>query len=231
MPSPPAPVGGAAYRPAMGVEHRRAGWSADLDRAETVARLGGAVLALVGMFIAAPGIIASAGAVRGAVEGHPERILRPDRLAAITVGWFVALIVSWRPIPFRPRGTARAMCIVGGGTAVWAGLGLAIAGRLALGGAYRVSTTAGAALAPGQPLITSGPFSIVRHPMYLGLNLAALGSLLLYRTWATTALVVMTPVLVVRARREDALLERVFGDRWRRYAARVPAWLPRSPRR
>ena len=64
--------------------------------------------------------------------------------------------------------------------------------------------------------------------MYVGLALMAFGSLAIYRTWTTLWFVAQVPVLVVRARREEALLADVFGERWRRYASRVPRWIPTS---
>lgn len=74
--------------------------------------------------------------------------------------------------------------------------------------------------------MTSGPFAYVRHPMYLGLVLASLGTLAMYRTWTTLLFVAQTPILIVRARQEDRLLALAFDDDWVRYAVRVPAWLP-----
>jgi protein-S-isoprenylcysteine O-methyltransferase Ste14 len=64
--------------------------------------------------------------------------------------------------------------------------------------------------------------------MYVGLALAALGSLAVYRTWSTLLFVLQAPVLVVRARREDQLLARTYGEAWQRYAERVPGWLPKG---
>jgi protein-S-isoprenylcysteine O-methyltransferase Ste14 len=120
------------------------------------------------------------------------------------------------------------MLLAGGLGLYLAGMALAVAGRLALGSSYRPSSTLGATLAPNHRLVTSGPFAIVRHPMYLGLALAALGALALYRTWSTMLFVLQVPVLVVRAHREEELLARTFGEAWEQYAARVPAWLPRG---
>jgi protein-S-isoprenylcysteine O-methyltransferase Ste14 len=57
--------------------------------------------------------------------------------------------------------------------------------------------------------------------------LAAWGSLLLFRTWAVLGFAIMMFGLVFRARREERVLADEFGDAWRAYAARVPAWLPR----
>ena len=70
----------------------------------------------------------------------------------------------------------------------------------------------------------------MRHPMYLAVMIAALGSLLLYRTWAALAFAVLMLGLVVRARREERVLAQEFGQEWQEYAARVPAWLPRMRR-
>ncbi len=61
----------------------------------------------------------------------------------------------------------------------------------------------------GQKVISSGPYSIIRHPMYLG-SIAmysaipvALGSL-----WALPFFLVMIPVLVFRLLNEEEVLRR-----------------------
>jgi protein-S-isoprenylcysteine O-methyltransferase Ste14 len=91
---------------------------------------------------------------------------------------------------------------------------------------YFVSTSIGAQLYADHKLVTSGPYAIVRHPMYLGLITAALGSLLLYRTWTTAAFVIFAPFLLLRARREEQALSAEFGEAWQAYAARVRMILP-----
>jgi protein-S-isoprenylcysteine O-methyltransferase Ste14 len=133
-------------------------------------------------------------------------------------------------MPIRPGPAGRAVLAVGGLGLVATGLGLAIAGRVGLGASYRPSSTRGFTLAPGHRLVTSGAYGLVRHPMYLGLSLAAVGALALFRTWSTLLFVAQVPVLVVRARREDGLLASTYGDAWRRYADRVPFLFPRRPR-
>jgi protein-S-isoprenylcysteine O-methyltransferase Ste14 len=61
----------------------------------------------------------------------------------------------------------------------------------------------------GQEVITSGPYVIVRHPMYLGVAVmflftpVALGSY-----WALMPAVLIIPVLMARIRNEEKVLEK-----------------------
>ena len=159
--------------------------------------------------------------------GRPSVVLGPDALAAATAGFLFASAILWRSLPIALGPRARSLAAVVGGAALLSGLGLYLAGMAALGPAYNVSTTFGARLYRDQRLVTSGPYAIVRHPMYVGLMIAAVGALLLYRTWTTLTLVAALPVLVARARREDEVLADRFGAEWEAYRARVSAWIPR----
>jgi protein-S-isoprenylcysteine O-methyltransferase Ste14 len=49
---------------------------------------------------------------------------------------------------------------------------------------YNVSSAFGNRLYADQELVTSGPFALVRHPMYLGALIAGMGGVLLFRTWS-----------------------------------------------
>jgi protein-S-isoprenylcysteine O-methyltransferase Ste14 len=200
-----------------------------IDRAERCARRAGAVAALGAASTAVPGMIRAV-RERGPASGHPEWVFTPVRLVGLATGWFGAAAAAWRPLPIRPGPTCRWAVLIGGLVLYLGGMALAVAGRLALGSSYRPSSSLGATLAPDHRLVTTGPFAVVRHPMYMGLMLAAVGALGVYRTWSTALFVIQLPVLVIRARREDELLARTFGEAWNRYAARVPAWLPRQPR-
>ena len=77
-------------------------------------------------------------------------------------------------------------------------------------------------------LATTGPYAYVRHPQYAGFILVMLGFLL---QWPTFLTLLMFPVLVwmyVRlARREEREVETEFGETYRDYARRVPAFFPR----
>ena len=80
---------------------------------------------------------------------------------------------------------------------------------------------------PTTTIITSGPFGFTRNPLYLGLMGLLLGIGLLFDTWwAVVALIASFPILhygVVL--REEAYLERKFGESYRAYKASVRRYL------
>ncbi len=79
-----------------------------------------------------------------------------------------------------------------------------------------------------QVLNTTGPYSLVRHPLYLGNYLAALGLSFVSRTWFLPIIVSLASLLYYEriAAREEEYLEARFGDEFRDWAARVPALIP-----
>jgi protein-S-isoprenylcysteine O-methyltransferase Ste14 len=115
-------------------------------------------------------------------------------------------------------------------TALAAGLGLAAAGFALVVLSARRFARAGTSVIPTEPstaLVTAGPYAITRNPIYIGFVLAYFGlAIVLTSVWM---LVLLIPVLVVLQRgvveREEAYLERKFGDVYRKYRARVPRWL------
>jgi protein-S-isoprenylcysteine O-methyltransferase Ste14 len=98
---------------------------------------------------------------------------------------------------------------------------------VALGEMYNVSTEMGAELHAHHRLVISGPFAMVRHPMYLRAVIQFLGGVLLYRTWSVALLLAAEIVTNLgRARREEQALAAEFGQEWQAYARRVPSGLP-----
>ncbi len=84
-----------------------------------------------------------------------------------------------------------------------------------------------AAVDTHHQLATGGPFRLMRHPIYMGLNLLALGSAI----WVPTAVVWAAFVLMaigsdLRARAEENLLMQVFGSSYREYHARTRRFVP-----
>jgi len=134
---------------------------------------------------------------------------------------------GWIPLPLTISPATRTMMLIMGSLLYFPGMAFLLWGRLALGRNYFVSTGFGAQLFSEHQLVTSGPFAIVRHPMYAGLMLAALGGLLIYTTWTTVYFACFAPLMLVRARREEQVLAAEFGEQWQEYCKRVPAFIPR----
>lgn len=80
-------------------------------------------------------------------------------------------------------------------------------------------------------LAVTGPYSYVRHPQYVGFILVMFSFLL---QWPTLLTLAMFPVLVfmyVRlAQSEEREALEAFGERYRRYMAEVPGFVPRLAR-
>lgn len=135
--------------------------------------------------------------------------------------------LGWTPLPLVFSTSTRIVMLALGSLLYFPGMSLLIWGRLALGRSYFVSTGLGAQLYSDQQLVTTGPYAFVRHPMYGGLVLSAVGSLLIYSTWTTVFFVCFAPLMFARAWREEVVLSAEFGDMWQEYCKNVPAFIPR----
>jgi protein-S-isoprenylcysteine O-methyltransferase Ste14 len=78
-----------------------------------------------------------------------------------------------------------------------------------------------------RALAISGPYARIRHPQYVAFVIIMFGFLL---QWPTLVTLVMFPILVLvyarLARTEEQWALREFGDEYRRYRARTPAFIP-----
>jgi protein-S-isoprenylcysteine O-methyltransferase Ste14 len=85
----------------------------------------------------------------------------------------------------------------------------------------------------GHELVRSGPYAIVRHPVYTGLAVHSLGACLAIGNLLFTAgtLAVTLPILVARARIEERLMRDTFDHEYERYASEVPMLVPLLTRR
>ena len=73
----------------------------------------------------------------------------------------------------------------------------------------------------GQTVISSGPYAVVRHPMYSYVLLLAVGApLLLGSLWGLLGLLLFLPLLAARIRGEEAMLREGLPG-YRDYATRV----------
>ena len=83
-----------------------------------------------------------------------------------------------------------------------------------------------ASVREGQRLVTSGPYRLVRHPMYSSMTGIMLGSGLLTDNYLiVAATIVVAMVYYLRARREEALLRQEFPE-FEQYASKVAMFIP-----
>jgi protein-S-isoprenylcysteine O-methyltransferase Ste14 len=139
-------------------------------------------------------------------------------MAGIAVGfvvWLVFMAVDARRLAWSP-------------TPLWAqvvGAGLIVAGFIGCALVVRANTFAVSTirLQPerGQVVISTGPYAVVRHPMYASALLIMVGTpLLLGSLWGLVGLMLLMPVLMARAVGEEALLLAGLAG-YSEYAARV----------
>ena len=146
-------------------------------------------------------------------------IIRPPIAWAVAV--LAGLALNWLlPLPFIPAAVP-----AGGLGALVFALALAL-----FAWAILTMTRAGSNVPtslPSTTIVDTGPYRFTRNPIYLGMMLGliglavALNSLWLLLTLAPFALVIRYGVVA----REEAYLERKFGDVYRHYRARVWRWL------
>ena len=164
---------------------------------------------------------------KGRQTGHAKQILRLPVYLSISVPYFGFCFYLWRSLPLTLSARVRIVTLLLGSLLYFPGLAFVFWGRLTLGKMYNASTSFGVELYADQRLITHGPYAIVRHPIYVGLLIAAIGGVLIYRTWTLVFLVMNAlGVIVLRSRREEEALALEFGEQWVAYCQQVPACLP-----
>ncbi len=85
-----------------------------------------------------------------------------------------------------------------------------------------------AGLYPDHELIRTGPYSIVRHPVYASLFLMMLATGLLFARWPVLLLAIALYIAgtEIRIAAEEGLLQSRFGKEFENYKTSVPAYLP-----
>jgi protein-S-isoprenylcysteine O-methyltransferase Ste14 len=70
--------------------------------------------------------------------------------------------------------------------------------------------------------VTRGLYSKIRHPIYVFGCCAYFGGLLALQVWPIlVAWLALTPIEIVRARREDRILAEAFGSQYRVYRSKT----------
>ena len=79
----------------------------------------------------------------------------------------------------------------------------------------------------GHELVTSGPYSLVRHPIYTGLLLAFIGSAIGLGEWrGIVGIVIAAASFWIKLRIEENWLQQEFGETYAAYRQRVRALVP-----
>jgi len=124
---------------------------------------------------------------------------------------------------FWERSPSRWRAVLSLGFLVAASL-LAWSGARALGRQWRID----AGLNADHQLVMSGPYRLVRHPIYASMLCLLAGTGLMISPWPLFAAATLVFVIgtEIRVRIEDDLLSSRFGDRFREYQRSVPAYVP-----
>ena len=80
----------------------------------------------------------------------------------------------------------------------------------------------------GHRIVDTGPYGLVRHPIYTGMlgMLIATGMAISHWIALLAALLIFFIGTIIRVRSEDRLLREAFGEQFKDYANRVPAIVP-----
>lgn len=152
------------------------------------------------------------------VVKNDEVLKRLTYLAPLVAS--LLLHVLWKPLRFFPEWWI--------GPTV--GLPLVVAGILLLSWAIRTMFRAGEdpdAYKPTTAIVANGPYAFSRNPIYVSFNAVYVGIALVVNTlWPIMFLPVGIALLHYRViAREESYLERVIGDEYRQYKARVRRWV------
>jgi protein-S-isoprenylcysteine O-methyltransferase Ste14 len=150
-------------------------------------------------------------------SGAPEYVQLRGRMRYTR--WFIAALaplIVFNASPWPEHSLEHELMQWGGHILVVAGVMIRIYASLYVGGRKN------------HELVTDGPFSIVRNPLYVGSFIAMVGLGLLTISFSVTALLIVAFALCYThtVEREELYLSRKFGDNYADYAQEVPRWIP-----
>lgn len=143
---------------------------------------------------------------------------------ATNIAAFALFCCSLVIFPRSSHGLMAVSLTLAGCVLVLGGVVLVTRSRAALGAAWSFLPKAD----EGTGLVTTGPYSRVRHPIYLGLTLLAAGVALAFSNWPALLVVAcaIVPTFAWRAHAEETQLCRTFGERFAVYRRRTRMIIP-----
>ena len=156
------------------------------------------------------------------VHRWAERLVLFSMELNLLLVWALAKLFLGRDLAIAPSGFELPVGVVGVLLA-WAGAALAVWAKLTLGRWFSASF----GVKPEHALITTGPYALVRHPMYTALVTLGVGLGLAFDSVLTVgmALLYLVP-FALHTYIEEQIFAQHFGEAWREYASRVPRLVP-----
>ena len=178
-----------------------------------------AVVALTTLVLAVVGMFSSGNISPGEREDRGNRWV----LVAFAV---IGVLAAWLPAYLDRKD----IWTIGGDTVRWTGVFLFIAGGVlrlwpvfVLGRRFSGLV----AIQPGHTLVTTGVYTVIRHPSYLGLLINELGWALAFRSMAGVLLTALTIVpIIARIQAEEILLRSEFGADYDAYRSQTSRLVP-----
>lgn len=157
--------------------------------------------------------------------GRRARRSGGDRAPVVAnVASFVVFFISLFVHAGGLAGATALMLASSGSLLALAGAALVLRSRAELGAAWSLVPEAD----QRTGLVTTGPYRLVRHPIYLGLSILSIGQALAFGSWPGLVIVLFAciPTFALRARAEEKLLTCIFGDRYADYRRRTRMIIP-----
>jgi protein-S-isoprenylcysteine O-methyltransferase Ste14 len=145
-------------------------------------------------------------------------LIKPLKLLLLLFFAVQTLFLNLFPIAEEPGHLRNAGAVI-----FFAGLGLAILGRLQLGKNWL--DLEDARVRSDQSLVTGGVYAYVRHPIYGGDILLLFGLQLALNSWLVLAIVIPLVIVIRQVLAEEALLLRAFPG-YVSYCARTKRFIP-----
>jgi protein-S-isoprenylcysteine O-methyltransferase Ste14 len=156
------------------------------------------------------------------IQRRKSITVRGPSLAGLALEAAGIFTVALFRVPGAPRASVAALAAaaVFGAIAVW----LMWTAVTHLGRQFRIQ----AGLYEDHQLVRSGPYAVVRHPIYASLLALVLvtGILAAPWEWLAVGLALCVAGNEIRVRTEDRLLESRFGEAFREYRGRVAGYVP-----